>query len=48
VTNTTFANVGVPGATSANVFDFQVPEAVGIFQPQVVTISSAETTFSRS
>jgi lysophospholipase L1-like esterase len=39
VTNTTFANVGVPGATSANVFDFQVPEAVGIFQPQVVTIS---------
>jgi lysophospholipase L1-like esterase len=39
VTNTIFANVGMPGATSANVFDFQVPEAVGIFRPDVVTIS---------
>jgi lysophospholipase L1-like esterase len=39
VTNTIFANVGVPGATSANVFDFQVPEAIGIFRPHGVTIS---------
>jgi lysophospholipase L1-like esterase len=39
VTNTIFANVGVPGATSANVFDFQVPEAIGIFRLHVVTIS---------
>jgi len=29
----------VPGATSANVFDLQVPQAVNIFQPHVVTIS---------
>jgi lysophospholipase L1-like esterase len=39
VTNTIFADIGVPGATSAHAFDFQVPEAVNIFQPHVVTIS---------
>jgi lysophospholipase L1-like esterase len=38
-TNTIFANAAVPGATSAHVLAFQVPQAVSIFQPHVVTIS---------
>jgi lysophospholipase L1-like esterase len=38
-TNTIFANAAVPGATSAHVLAFQVPQAVNIFQPHVVTIS---------
>lgn len=38
-TNTIFANAAVPGATSAHVLAFQVPQAVIIFQPHVVTIS---------
>ncbi|HYT14931.1 MAG TPA: SGNH/GDSL hydrolase family protein [Burkholderiales bacterium] len=39
VTNTSFADAAVPGATSADVLVFQVPQAVNIFQPHVVTIS---------
>jgi lysophospholipase L1-like esterase len=38
LTNTIFANAAVPGATSADVSEFQVPQAVNIFQPHVVTI----------
>jgi lysophospholipase L1-like esterase len=38
LTNTTFADAGMPGATSAQVLAFQVPEA-NIFQPEFVTIS---------
>lgn len=39
LTNTIFANAAVPGATSAHVLAFQVPQAVNIFRPHVVTIS---------
>jgi lysophospholipase L1-like esterase len=39
LTNTIFADAAVPGAKSADVLDFQVPQAVNIFQPDVVTIS---------
>lgn len=39
MTNTIFANAAVPGATSTDVYDFQVPQAVNIFKPDVVTIS---------
>jgi lysophospholipase L1-like esterase len=39
MTNTIFANAAVPGATSADVSKFQVPQAVNIFKPHVVTIS---------
>jgi lysophospholipase L1-like esterase len=39
LTNTIFADAGVPGATSTDVLNFQVPQAVNDFQPQVVTIS---------
>ena len=39
LTNTIFADAGVPGATSADVLNFQVPQAVNDFQPKVVTIS---------
>jgi lysophospholipase L1-like esterase len=38
LTNTTFADAAVPGAKSADVLAYQVPQA-GIFQPEVVTIS---------
>ena len=38
LTNTTFADAGMPGATSAQVLAFQVPEA-NIFQPDDVTIT---------
>jgi acyl-CoA thioesterase I len=38
ITNTIFANAAVPGATSADVLAFQVPQAA-FFQPHVVTIS---------
>jgi lysophospholipase L1-like esterase len=37
--NTIFANAAVPGATSADVLTFQVPQAVNLFQPHVVTLS---------
>lgn len=39
LTNTIFANAAVPGATSAQVLAFQVPQAVTIFRPHAVTIS---------
>jgi len=39
ITNTTFADAAVPGATSADVHAFQVPQAVNFFRPNVVTIS---------
>ncbi|SRR5260370_34055419 len=39
LTNTIFADAAAPGATSAHVLAFQVPQAVNIFQPHVVTIS---------
>jgi lysophospholipase L1-like esterase len=39
LTNTNFADAAVPGATSADVLAYQVPQAVNIFQPDVVTIS---------
>ena len=39
LTNTIFVDTGMPGATSAQVLAFQVPEAVNIFQPDVVTLS---------
>jgi len=38
LTNTSFADAGVPGAKSADVLAYQVPQA-NIFQPEVVTIS---------
>jgi lysophospholipase L1-like esterase len=37
--NTIFANAAVPGATSSDVLAFQVPQAINLFQPQVVTLS---------
>ena len=37
--NTSFANAAVPGATSSDVLAFQVPQAIRIFQPHVITIS---------
>ncbi|MDX1513786.1 MAG: SGNH/GDSL hydrolase family protein, partial [Gammaproteobacteria bacterium] len=37
--STLFANAGVPGATSADVLQFQVPQAVQRFRPHVVTIT---------
>ena len=37
--NTTFANAAVPGATSQQVLNFQVPAATQIFQPHVITMT---------
>jgi len=37
--NTIFANAAVPGATSSDVLAFQVPQAINLFQPHVVTLS---------
>ena len=37
--NTTFANAAVPGAKSSDVLAFQVPQAIRIFKPHVITIS---------
>lgn len=37
--NTSFANAAVPGATSADVLAYQVPQALNIFRPHVVTVS---------
>jgi lysophospholipase L1-like esterase len=37
--NTSFANAAVPGATSSDVLTYQVPQAIGIFRPHVITIS---------
>jgi lysophospholipase L1-like esterase len=38
-TNTIFANAAVPGATSSDVLAYQVPQAITLFQPHVVTLS---------
>jgi acyl-CoA thioesterase I len=38
LTNTLFSNAAVPGATSADVLAYQIPQAP-IFQPHVVTLS---------
>ncbi|MDH3413482.1 MAG: GDSL-type esterase/lipase family protein, partial [Gammaproteobacteria bacterium] len=37
--NTLFANAAVPGATSNDVLLYQVPQAVQLFQPHVITIT---------
>jgi lysophospholipase L1-like esterase len=37
--NTIFANAAVPGATSMHMLQYQVPQAIGIFTPDVITIS---------
>jgi lysophospholipase L1-like esterase len=37
--NTLFANAAVPGARSSDVLAFQVPQAINLFQPHVVTLS---------
>lgn len=37
--NTLFANAAVPGATSSDVLQYQVPQAVKRFQPHVITIT---------
>lgn len=37
--NTIFANAAVPGATSQQVLNFQVPQATQIFQPHVITMT---------
>jgi len=39
VPNTLLANAGVPGATSRQVLDYQVPQAIEAFRPQVITIT---------
>lgn len=37
--NTIFANAAVPGAKSSDVLAYQVPQAITLFQPHVVTLS---------
>lgn len=39
VPNTLLSNVGVPGATSQDVLNYQVPLAVQAFKPRVVTLT---------
>ena len=39
LTNTSFADAAVPNAKSLDVLDFQVPQAVNLFHPQVVTLT---------
>lgn len=39
VPNTLFCNAGAPGATSRDVLDCQVPEALQVFRPDVITIT---------
>ncbi len=36
---TNFAITGIPGATSKDVLDYQVPQATGVFQPDVITLT---------
>lgn len=38
--NTLFANAAVPGATSQDVLDHQLPQAIQRFRPHVVTVSA--------
>ena len=37
--STIFANAAIPGATSSDVLAFQVPQAINLFGPHVVTLS---------
>src|SRR5215471_16414720 len=37
--NTIFCNAAVPGATSADVLAYQVPQAVNVMHPNVIIIS---------
>lgn len=39
VTNTLLSNAGVPGVTSRQVLDHQVPQAVEAFRPTVITLT---------
>jgi lysophospholipase L1-like esterase len=39
LTNTTFADAAVPNAESLDVLEFQVPQALKLFKPQVVTLT---------
>jgi lysophospholipase L1-like esterase len=39
VPNTRFANAGVPGVTSSQVLQYQVPQAIGAFRPTVITLT---------
>jgi lysophospholipase L1-like esterase len=39
VPNTIFCNAGVPGATSSDVLDYQVPQAIRDFRPDVITLT---------
>ena len=39
VPNTLFCNAGVPGATSSDVLQYQVPQAVKEFHPGVITLT---------
>jgi lysophospholipase L1-like esterase len=39
VPNTRFANAGVPGVTSQQVLQYQVPQAIGAFRPTVITLT---------
>ncbi len=39
VPNTLLSNAGVPGATSRHVLDYQVPQAIQAFRPDVITIT---------
>jgi lysophospholipase L1-like esterase len=37
--NTIFANAAVPGSTSTHMLLYQVPQAINIFRPDVITVS---------
>lgn len=39
VSHTLFSNAGVPGVTSRQVLNYQVPQAIEAFRPSVITIS---------
>lgn len=39
IPNTQFADAAVPGATSQDVLDYQVPQALYVFQPTVITLT---------
>jgi lysophospholipase L1-like esterase len=39
VTNTLLSNAGVPGVTSRQLLDHQVPQAIGAFRPTVITLT---------
>lgn len=39
VPNTIFCNAAVPGATSADVLAYQVPQAINVMHPTIITIS---------